>query len=553
MGADVAYARLPGPPPDLADRLAQWECRGAHADFSLTGAQPGETVFDLKAVVPFVSKSTWPPRLFQTLNRLSTRPTRIRMTYSAPFNVVMPGEYRFALATYVGSGTLTIDDKRVDASGGVPVRIDAGLHLLELAADFAPLAFEPNISFSWSGPDTGDRQELMPFYRLTPVDPSCAAGAGQTPVALGAARQRRYLTAWLGLGPFDNANGSGARRDFIDVSALSAVPQSPGAPAWRRIESRDAFVDLDRFFTAPATPDHSPEWECGYTVTSIRSPSARAGYLELAGSGDALRVWLNGRELSPSPLAVGAEPLHRPIELRAGENALVVQSCEALGAWYFTARITDEQGADLPDLTAEAALPGAPIPLPPPEPVPDVQVIEGFAGIGGAPHSQADYADYRGPVPSWWTYLDDRQPEVTWHSAPVPERKRTVLALTAAISLESGEVELSVDDHVVIRFPIGTQALGGMWETNGYQVAFVSKGLFEGNAGIVVVSIPAEAVTPGRPLELRVRVVSGASRAWFMVKGRPDTAAYEQLSPAVVQGLLHGVWQSVRRVTPARE
>ena len=548
MQADVASVRLPGPPPDLAERLAEWHCRGARAAFSLVGASPGDVMFEIKTTVPFISKSTWPALLIQTLYRLTTHPSRIHMVYTAPFRVTTPGDYLFALATYVGNGTLTIDGQPRDGAGHIAVPLDANLHTMELVADFAPMAFEPNIALFWSGPDTGNRQELMPLYRLTPVDPSCAASAGQAPFALGASHPRHYLTAWLGIGPFDNANGSGVARDFIDVPALSTAPPPAAAPGWHRIEPTDAFVNLDRFLGAPEA-EHGPEWQCAYAVTSIRSPDARDAYLELAGSEAALRVWLNGRELSVGPLVIGYEPLHRPIALRAGQNALVVKSCKSVGSWYFIASITDAQGADLADLESAAALPAVPIPLAPPDPIPDVQVVEGFAEIVGGPHSQPDYPDHRGASPSWWAYLEDGKPEVAWRTPPVPERKRTIVAVTTSISLESGEAELSINGHPAISFPIGTRALGGMWETNGFEVTLLPRGLFEGNTAVMVVSIPAEAVTPGQPLDLSVRVASGASHAWFMVKGYPDTAAYEHLTPATVQAILHGEWQRARAPT----
>ena len=62
--------------------------------------------------------------------------------------------------------------------------------------------------------------------------------------------------------------------------------------------------------------------------------------------------------------------------------------------------------------------------------------------------------------------------------------------------------------------------------------------------------MPADAVTPGEPLELRVRLTGGAPRAWFMVKSYTDTVDYERLSGPQTQGLLHGVWESARRASP---
>jgi hypothetical protein len=173
---------------------------------------------------------------------------------------------------------------------------------------------------------------------------------------------------------------------------------------------------------------------------------------------------------------------------------------------------------------------------------PPAQLLEGIDAIVSAPHDAPSYGDYRGGGPSSWAYVEDQQPEVTWRTPPVPAQAPTVLALTASTSPENGEAQLFVNGHSVLAFPIGAQGIGGRWSANGYQVAFVSKGFFEGNSGILLIGIPPEAVTPGQPIAVRVALTTGAPRAWFMIKGYPDTVAHEGLSPRAVQGLLNREW-----------
>jgi len=479
------------------------------------------------------------------LYRLNPRPKSINVTYTTPFSVTSAGEYRFALETYAGSGTLTIDGLRRDASAHTTVPLSAGLHTLEVRAEFAPMALEPVIRLVWSGPDTGNRQELMPFYRLAPIDPGCAAAAGQTPFADNPPAPHSYVTDWLALGPFDNPNGTAVQQDFIDVAQLSANPQ--GTPTaerlWTPIPPRgDAFVDLDSFY-APTAPHHNPQYVCAYAATTVTSGAARAAFLELAGSGDPLRVWLNGAELTPLPLKAGYEPQRRMVELRAGANLLVIKSCEDIGAWYFVARFTDGARNDMPDLHAAAALPTQPIAPPSAASGETVQLLDGMDAVISAPHSSPKYGDYRGGGPSSWAYVEDAQHEVSWRTPPVPERKPTIFAVVASTSPENGEGELYVNGRDAVAFRIGTQGVGGQWSDNGYRVSFVSKGFVEGNSGILLVSVPPEVLTPGEPVYLRVALTGGTPRAWFMVKGYQDAVAHEALTPRVAGGLLHSAWE----------
>jgi hypothetical protein len=543
MSADVAYAHLPGPPPELAERLDTWHCRGVHASFSISGAAKTETLFALDTVAPFICKSTWPAAIPQYLYRLTEPASGIRAHYTTPFAITTGGDYRFSLETYAGSAELFIDGVKRDANAQTPARLEPGLHDLDVTGNFAPMAFEPSIRLLWSGPDTDNRQELMPFYRVAPVDPTCAAAAGQAPFATGAAGARRYLTDWLVLGPFDSPNGSGAGHDFIDVAELGTAPQAAAAAGqrWTRIPPREEFIDLAGFYASTA-PHGNPEWACAYAATRLESPAAQSAFLELAGSGDSVQVWLNGAELTSGPLAVGIDRLRHPVDLRRGANLLVLKSCKAIGAWYFIARVADAGGHDLPDVQAAAALPAQPIPAAASAPQQPAQLLEGIDAIVSAPHDAPTYGDYRGGGPSSWAYVEDQQPEVTWRTPPAPAQAPTVLALTASTSPENGEAQLFVNGHSVLAFAIGTQGVGGRWSANGYQVAFVSKGFFDGNSGILLIGIPPEAVTPGQPIAVRVALTAGAPRAWFMIKGYHDTVAREGLSPRAVQGLLNREW-----------
>ena len=150
--------------------LADWHCRGARGEFAIVGPDPGEVQLEVDVVAPFISRSTWPGVIPDRLYRTARRPTGIRVHFSSDFTIQTAGDYRFALDMYAGSGTLTIDGTSRDVYAHVPVPLSAGLHRLEVAANFAPMSLEPSIELRWSGPDTQNRVELMPLYRLATPD-----------------------------------------------------------------------------------------------------------------------------------------------------------------------------------------------------------------------------------------------------------------------------------------------------------------------------------------------------------------------------------------------
>jgi hypothetical protein len=189
--------------------------------------------------------------------------------------------------------------------------------------------------------------------------------------------------------------------------------------------------------------------------------------------------------------------------------------------------------------------------MPPADDFGDLQVIDGFSAAVSAPHQQPFYADFRGGGPAWWTRIEDGENGVVWRTAPIAERHRTIIALTAATSMEYSEVELAVNGRTVVSFPIGAGTIGRMWEAAGFEVAFVVKDESNGRSGVLFVGVPPDAVTPGEPIELRVHITAGVEGGWFMIKGYPDTVAYDALTPLSAQAQLFGRW-SAARSSPAR-
>jgi 4-amino-4-deoxy-L-arabinose transferase-like glycosyltransferase len=191
------------------------------------------------------------------------------------------------------------------------------------------------------------------------------APGGQKEFVIAEVRARkRYLTQWLLLGLFLNDDGAGVKRDFIDINHLSKERYQGafGDIQWRQIMPQFVNVDLNRFYAAsdPRTPGN-PEHVCAYAATTLRVAEAQSAFVELGGSDDYIQGWFNGRTLTPQPMLLSPAPTNLPIDLNAGYNLLVLKSCENIGDWYFTARITDADGHNLPDVVAEPRIPEQPI------------------------------------------------------------------------------------------------------------------------------------------------------------------------------------------------
>ena len=154
--------------------------------------------------------------------------------------------------------------------------------------------------------------------------------------------------AWWIVGPFDNAGGIGYNKAYIpeDADQIDTAVEYSGKDKkvkWekRQDDTLDGFIDLDRIFGGV-------DWVIAYAYTIINSPEERQVQLRI-GSDDQIKVWLNGESVfrfSQDRSAILDQDII-PVELKAGENRILVKCCEEGTNWGFYVRLTDMDGSPL--------------------------------------------------------------------------------------------------------------------------------------------------------------------------------------------------------------
>jgi 4-amino-4-deoxy-L-arabinose transferase-like glycosyltransferase len=342
--------------------------------------------------------------------------------------------------------------------------------------------------------------------------------------------RKRFIREWLLLGPFDNRGDLGVERLFIDpVNLQSRAADGAWGPVyWRRVLPQFVRVDLNSGFRRAADAAGKPlEFMCGYATTQLEVATPRHAVLEVGAANQPVQAWVNGQPITQRMVTVPPVPQRWPIQLRAGANQVLLKVCKQNGDWYFTARITDSEGRDLPDVTVRPAVPEPEIAGSPTAPT---QQVDGFAGaVRFSRHSEL-FSDYRGNAPAWWEALEDGNGEVVWRTDPVPAQQPTVFDFTAAMSEQKGIAELWVNGHYALSFPTGRFPTVQRWQRGPYVLEFRPEDQGNFLSGAFRLLVPASDVTAGQPVELRVAHRDGSPFSYFQIKGRDDTAQFEQLT-----------------------
>ena len=155
-------------------------------------------------------------------------------------------------------------------------------------------------------------------------------------------------TAWLTLGPFDNAKGVGYNTAYIEeetteIDTNAKYDAVSGQVSWKRGTDKtfDGFFDFS----------NGENWHTAYAWITFTSPDERKAQIRFD-SDDQGKVWLNGSKVYAHRRARGAQIDRRtiPVTLTAGQNTILVKVCNELLPWGFYLRITDQNGQPYDDL-----------------------------------------------------------------------------------------------------------------------------------------------------------------------------------------------------------
>ncbi len=157
------------------------------------------------------------------------------------------------------------------------------------------------------------------------------------------------------------------------------------------------------------------------------------------------------------------------------------------------------------------------------------QWVEGFAGWAKQPPQRSSYRCYLGSVESGWIYAHQNS-EVSWLRVPGTERKPTAVAFIGGTGYGPGKAELWCDGKKLLSFDT-TKPQDCRWDAEGVEFRYLHGGDIRnatttfGISGVYLLRLPASHVTPGKPLNLAIRVPSVGGGDWFMVHEYRDVAA----------------------------
>jgi hypothetical protein len=183
LGGELAYGHLEQMPARATDAIEASRCHGLRAHYSLVD-DAGTDRVTMKGTAPLIGDATIPGELRDAIERAESRPRAVTARFDGEFAIAEAGDYQFVAQTYPGKAQLEIDGHPLDDSANQSVNLTAGQHRVEMRAELEPEPLALTVRLLWKGPDSNQEQEIIPFYRIAPVDPACAArtaGAADAP------------------------------------------------------------------------------------------------------------------------------------------------------------------------------------------------------------------------------------------------------------------------------------------------------------------------------------------------------------------------------------
>ena len=157
------------------------------------------------------------------------------------------------------------------------------------------------------------------------------------------------------------------------------------------------------------------------------------------------------------------------------------------------------------------------------------QWVDGFSSWAKQPPQRGSYRSYLGSVDSGWIY-SRQNGEESWFTGQVKEKRPTALAWIGGTGYSRGKAELWCDGKKLLAFETA-RTEDARWAEGGAELRYHHGGDTRnesttfGISGVYELRVPASLVTPGKPLNMAVRLPSDGGGDWFMVHEYRDVAA----------------------------
>ena len=124
----------------------------------------------------------------------------------------------------------------------------------------------------------------------------------------------------------------------VEPKESQSVKISGGDYSWRALSANESIIDLQKFFAGGRVEN------ClAYACARINRKKEGEVFLSL-GSDDGIKVWLNGKLVHRNPVARGVvlDEDKLVVNMKAGENILLLKIQQGSGGWGFAVRVFDE-------------------------------------------------------------------------------------------------------------------------------------------------------------------------------------------------------------------
>jgi len=160
-------------------------------------------------------------------------------------------------------------------------------------------------------------------------------------------------TDWHLLGPFDGMDKNGIDRIFPperEIDLTATYSGRLGQVHWQKLKEREmgAFID-PRMFLASGNND------VVYGLTAVDVPTARPAEIRTRNDDEA-KVWLNNILVSSHKHHAHEQPKQIRVQLKQGENVILVKLRNSTGPSYFQVFLTDDKGKGFPDVSYAAPI-----------------------------------------------------------------------------------------------------------------------------------------------------------------------------------------------------